>query len=300
VTRSFLGACAMLLATLPAKGIRAEPQASVPSAPAMAAPTSAQCARAYEEAQEQRKSGQLSAARDNLRVCARDECPDFIHTDCSTWHGEVQGELPTLVLSATSGGRDLQEVTVSTKDKLLALRLEGQVIELDPGQYDLRFSASGMKPQLLRFVVARGERNRLVRVELVPLTATVPPEPTDTPSSPPTAPLDAPPGRSLTAPAVLTGVGLVGLGGFVALGAWGRSSESQLAERCAPRCESEQVADTRSKYVLADVSLGVGVVSLALAAYTFFTSGPPDTTGARGVAVQAGARDLRMTYGGSF
>lgn len=299
MTRSFLGAGAMLLATLPAAGAHAEP-ASVRSAPTMAAPSNAQCARAYEAAQEQRKSGQLSAARDNLRVCLRDECPDFIHTDCLTWHGEVQAELPTLVLSATSGGRDLQDVTVSTKDKLLALRLEGQVIELDPGEYDLSFSASGMRPKLLRFVVARGERNRLVRVELVPLRATAAPEPTDTPRSPTTTPLPPPPGRSFTAPAVLTGVGLAGLGGFVALGAWGRSSESQLAERCAPRCESEQVADARSKYVLADVSLGVGVVSLALAAYTFFTSEPPATAGARGVAVQASARDLRMTYGGSF
>jgi hypothetical protein len=264
-----------------------------------AAPSNAECVRTYEQAQEQRKSGQLAAARDNLRTCARDECPSFIHDDCSTWHSEVQAELPTLVFGATSRGRDILDVTVSTKEKLLALRLEGQVIELDPGRYDLSFTASGMRPEVLRVVVARGERNRLVRVELVPL-GEEPARETDTPSAP-VAPARELPRRSLTTPALLASVGVVGVGGFVALGAWGRASESNLAGSCAPRCAGEQVSETRTKYVLADVSLGVGVVSLALAAYTFFSWEPPPASGAaRGVGLHASERDWRMTYGGEF
>lgn len=261
------------------------------AAPASDSPSTAECARAYEQAQEQRKSGQLVAARDALRLCSRDECPDFIHSDCVSWHGEVQAELPTLVFSATSQGRDLADVTVAVGGKVLATRLEGQVLELDPGEYDVRFSAPGMVPQVVRFVVARGERNRLLRVELVPVAAKVPP---------PAPVVVVPTSRSLAAPAIFASAALVGVGGFVALGAWGRSSESKLELRCSPRCDHDEVTAVRSKYVLADVSLGVGVVSLALAAYTYFRASPPASGVAQGVGMQAGAGDVRMTYGGRF
>jgi hypothetical protein len=282
--------------TLPSLGVvllvllgNARAHAAAPATPL----SNEECAGAYEQAQEQRKSGRLVAARDTLQLCAREECPGFIRDDCSAWHAEVQAELPTLVFSATSGGRDLTEVHVAAEGRVLATRLEGQTIELDPGEYDLTFTAQGLRPQRENVVVARGERNRLVRVELAPLT----------PSVAPVAPVRIePPPRSFTAPAVLAGVGLVGVGGFVALGAWGRSSESRLADTCSPRCASDDVASTRAKYVLADVSLGVGVASLALAAYTFFrgSPGPAPSSSSQGVGVQASSTDWRMTYGGRF
>jgi hypothetical protein len=256
-----------------------------------AAPSSAECAQAYEHAQEQRKSGQLMSARDTLWLCARDECPDFIHTDCLAWHAEVQAELPTLVFRATSEGRDLTEVTVAASGRVLATRLEGQIIELDPGEYDLSFSASGTEPKTVPFVVARGERNRLLRVELTPLR---------TASPAPISPVAPRFERSLAAPAIFTGLALAGVGGFVALGAWGRSSESQLEQTCSPQCGSDRVADVRAKYVLADVSLGVGVASLALAAYSFFRQAPPASSGARGLGMQAGVSNVGLTYGGRF
>ncbi|RYZ06389.1 MAG: hypothetical protein EOO73_15525 [Myxococcales bacterium] len=267
---------------------RAEEGAAAPAG----TPSSAECAQSYEQAQEQRKSGALVAARDTLRLCARDECPGFIRTDCLAWHAEVQAELPTLVLSATSEGRDLTHVTVTEGGgRVLATRLEGQVIELDPGEYDLGFSAPGTQPQTVRFVVARGERNRLLRVELLPIAAAVP-----APSRPPPPRFE----RSLTVPAIFTGVALVGVSGFAALGAWGRSSESKLEGSCAPQCAKDEVAAVRTKYVLADVSLGVGAASLVLAAYTFFRQSPPGPSGATGVGVQAGPQVAGVTYGGRF
>jgi hypothetical protein len=182
-------------------------------------------------------------------------------------------------------------VTVTSGVKVLATRLEGQVVELDPGEYDLDFSASGFKPLSAHFVVARGERNRLLRVELEPLEA----------SRPAVAPAaELPPAASSTVPALFAGVALLGVGGFVTLGAWGRSSESKLELRCAPRCEHDQVADVRTKYVLADVSLGVGVASLALAAYTFLRQAPAPASAGAGVSMQAGRSDVSMTYGGRF
>jgi hypothetical protein len=284
-----LASALTLFALLAAGRARAEEPAASPTSSTSSA-SSEQCAAAYEQAQEQRKSGRLVEARATLRLCARDECPGFIHDDCLTWHGEVASELPTLVFSATSGGRDLVDVRVATSDRVLATRLEGQVIELDPGEYELTFSATGSEPRPLQLVVARGEKNRLVRVELTELT---PPGP-DVALAPPRA------DRSLTVPALFAGVGLAGLGGFVALGAWGRSSESRLADTCSPGCNADDVGSVRTKYVLADVSLGVGVAGLALAAYTFFSQSPRSSGRAGGVSLHATSSDLRMTYGGHF
>lgn len=275
--------CALAVAVL-------APRARAEAVTTQAAPPSnEQCAGAYEQGQELRKSGRLVEARDALRVCARDECPGFIHDDCLAWHGEVQAELPTLVFSATSGGRDLTDVTVQAGSRVLASRLDGEVVELDPGEYELVFTAPGLAPQRRHFVVARGERNRLVRVDLTPAETEASPEATLAPQ------------RSLTVPAIFAGVGLVGIGGFVGLGAWGRSSESELSDGCAPQCVHDDVASVRTKYILADVSLGVGIAGLAVAAYTFFRE-PPATTSrsTSGVGVHASSSDVRFTYGGRF
>jgi hypothetical protein len=117
--------------------------------------TNAECARAYEDGQVQRKSGRLVEARSTLQLCARDECPDFIRADCVSWYGEVQGEVPTLVFAARSQGRDLADVRISLGDRVMAARLDGQAIELDPGEYDFRFEAAGMQPLTQRSVGAQ-------------------------------------------------------------------------------------------------------------------------------------------------
>jgi hypothetical protein len=254
----------------------------------------AACARAYEEAQEQRKSGQLVLARSTLQSCARDECPEFIHNDCGAWYGEVQNEVPTLVFAARSQGRDLSEVRVLAGARELSSHIDGQVVELDPGEYDFEFQAVGMRLLEQHFVIARGERNRLIQVELEPMTT----EPGG-PGSPGVAPSTR---RSLLWPGIFAGAGALGVAGFATFAVWGRSNQSKLERTCSPVCNPEQVSDVRTKYVIADVSLGVGVASLAVGAYLFFnrSSVVQAHAGAPRIAVTASPRDARLLYGGEF
>ncbi|HEX2874104.1 MAG TPA: hypothetical protein VHP33_22770 [Polyangiaceae bacterium] len=258
-----------------------------------AAATNAECARAYEQGQVERKSGQLLSARSTLQMCARDECPDFIRSDCANWYGEVQSEVPTLVFAARSQGRDISDVRVSVGDRVLSARVDGQVVELDPGEYDFDFRAPDLRPLRQHFVVARGERNRLIQVELEPVAA----------ARVTAAPALARPGRSLLLPGLLVGVGAVGVAGFAGLGSWGHSQENQLESSCSPRCSDARVSEVRTKYLLADVSLGVGVASLALGAYFFFSQGSSDAQ-ARAqrprVAVLATSKGASLAYGGAF
>lgn len=260
--------------------------------------TNAECATAYEQGQEQRKSGQLIGARSTLQACARDECPDFIRSDCSTWYGEVQNEVPTLVFAARSNGRDLSDVRVSVGARVLVARIDGQVVELDPGEYDFEFRATEMRTLVQHFVIARGERNRLIQVELESLAPG--PGPAESAASPAPAPAAQ---RRLLLPGIFAGIGVAGVAGFAGLGAWGHSQENELEGSCAPACSAERVSEVRRKYLLADVSLGVGVASLALGAYIFFSAGSSDAQAQRRVpqvSLLASPEAAGVAYGGSF
>jgi hypothetical protein len=248
----------------------------------------AQCAQAYEQGQVQRKSGGLLQARSTLQQCAQDECPDFIRNDCLGWFAEIQNDVPSLVFAAKSQGRDLSDVRVSLGSRVLTPRIDGQVLELDPGEYDFRFESPGMQAQTVHFVLVTGERHRLIQVDLVPV-ATVAAEPAKATVRPRP--------RSLLLPGILVGVGVVGLGGFAGLGAWGHSNESKLELSCSPNCSKDKVSEVRTKYLLADVSLGVGVASLALGAYFFLRQ---DSGDAPPVTVSASARTATVTYRGAF
>ncbi len=73
---------------------------------------------------------------------------------------------------------------------------------------------------------------------------------------------------------VLGGLGVAGFGVFTAFGLMGLSAKSELdARACKPACPGADVDDARKKFLVADVGLGVGVVSLALAAAVFLGRG---------------------------
>jgi hypothetical protein len=67
----------------------------------------------------------------------------------------------------------------------------------------------------------------------------------------------------------LTGAGALALSGFVVLGSWGYSEKRDLERTCSPFCQSSEVDKVRTKYVVADACLAVGVLSLGVATYLF-------------------------------
>jgi hypothetical protein len=257
-------------------------------------PAGAACVRAYEQAQEQRHSGKLLEARVQLQGCAGDACPGFIRSDCTTWYGELQTEVPTVVFAARSAGRDLTDVRVSLGQSVLASRIDGEAIELDPGEYDFQFTAPGMQPLTQHVLISRGERNRLQRVELAPLSK-------DADAGRGAASLPPPAQRSWVLPAVFGGVAALGLSSFGVFGAWGHSEESRLEATCSPHCSKDQISSVSTKYAVADVSLAVGVASLGLAAYLALSSSPQRRAAqTSSFDVQASARSLSASYQGAF
>ena len=65
------------------------------AAPAQAGDAAA-CAEAAERAQPLRRAGSLRAARAQLLVCARKECPRVVRKDCEGWLADVDRSIPTV------------------------------------------------------------------------------------------------------------------------------------------------------------------------------------------------------------
>jgi hypothetical protein len=87
---------------------------------------------------------------------------------------------------------------------------------------------------------------------------------------------------------------VLGVGGFVALGASGLSAEHHLRDTCAPGCADSEVRSVRTRYALADFSLGVGIVSAAIAGYLYLSGGPER------VAVAIDGRGASLVVGSRF
>jgi len=100
---------------------------------------------------------------------------------------------------------------------------------------------------------------------------------------------------------LLGGVGVAGLGVFAGFGAKSLGDESALRTTCAPRCAAGDVDAIRHEHTAADVGLGVGVASLAVATLLFFTrptTTPPRPSSTAGVALSFSAGV--STLGGTF
>jgi len=236
------------------------------------------CVRAYEQAQALKADGKFLRAREQLLVCARGACPALVKRDCVAWMEEVEPRIPSVVLAARDpSGADLTDVTVVVDGEPVASRLDGKELYIDPGLHRFTLYASDGRTAE-RDVLARvGEKARPLTFELGPARA--PPEER------------APPPPFLAY--VLGGVGLTGLATFGVFATIGKVDEQKLRDQgCSPNCSKDDTDAVKRKYLVGDIGLALGVVSLAVAAYLYF-SRPSRRAAARVFVTPLGA-------GGSF
>jgi hypothetical protein len=250
------------------------------------------CVDAYERGQEQRLAGALLDARVRFASCAADACPAFIHEDCARLMAEVNSEVPSVSFEVTSGGRPIVAVRVSEEDRVLAERVDQTPVEFDPGSHWLRFETPGAEPVTQMLVLGRHDKNRRIRVEF-PILAPAPPGRRD-PAAPAT-------GAVNPVPWVVLGVGALGVSGFALFASAGSSKEAELERTCAPSCGANEVQSARTNYVLADVSLAVGVTGFLLGGYLLLTpDSKPATSGAFPMVVRLGPGGGTAAVRGDF
>ncbi|HVH45214.1 MAG TPA: hypothetical protein VM925_22835 [Labilithrix sp.] len=236
------------------------------------------CADMYKNAQVQRKSGALRRARESLLVCVSDRCPSILQPDCTRWLTEVEAALPSVAIAAKGAdGKDITTVRVTVDGQPFTEMLDGKSLSIDPGAHVFVFEHGSEQPIEQTIMVREGEKARVVSVSWAKTQSDV---------SGTTAAAPAKRGAPTTA-WVFGGIGLAGLATFGVLGIHGMSRRSALEDECFGQCSQSKVDSIKSEFMIADIALGVGVVSLGISAALFLTSGGSSEQSAAAARSQA-------------
>jgi hypothetical protein len=279
-------------------------------APASAAADAKTCVASHASAQREVKAGRLKQAAQLFTACGSDNtCPEQLRAECSELLDKVKTTVPSVIFSAVDGkGADVSNVKVYIDDALLVDGLDGRAVELDPGKYHFRFVLPDNSELSVDALVREGEKNRLIGVRAAeekqaplgapaalaqPVAVEAPPKPLEK--------------KTPVAAWVATGVAVVGFGTFGTFAILGSSDKKKLDD-CAPNCpESEQSRhdSLKTKYLIADIGLGVGAVSAIVAGVLFLTAGPSEAErrakeGNRGLSFNATTNGGQLILRGQF
>ena len=274
------------------------------------------CVAASDQAQTLRDENKFRRAREALLTCARDACPGIVRKDCEKWLAELDSSYPSIVIGARDArGRDVLGVRVLLDGAVLTERLDGKPMLIEPGEHFLRYESAGTVPFQERVVIRVGEKNRALTVQLQPAaspasepspataSADATPAAASSDASATPAPRSEAPGERTRSPAlalVFGGIGVAALGSFAYFGVTGKADINELRSSCAPHCEQSQVDDAKRKLLIADISLGVGIVGLAAATWVFLAQSASPSPAASALDVRALPGGGMASVRGSF
>jgi len=141
-------------------------------------PTTVDCLTASEKSLSLRNDHKLRAARAQLLVCASSSCPADIRKECGRRVDEVNAAIPTIVFGAKDPkGNDLSAVKVTMDGEVIADKLEGTSISLDPGAHTFTFESAGQPTTSKAIVLREGDKERREIVQLGQPSTSVPVQP---------------------------------------------------------------------------------------------------------------------------
>jgi hypothetical protein len=259
-----------------------------------AEPSVDECLSSNESAIKLRNDHKLRASRAQLLVCAASSCPTEIREECERRLAEANAQLPSIVIEVTDAdGRELTAVKVSVDGEVVAEKLDGTAILMDPGEHALKLEMPGRQPVSARIVAHEGEKGRREKYAFGPAGPASPPpassqaqQPGQTQTSADTASTETgmPTGRKVAL--AIGGLGVVGIGvgsvlGIMAKSAWDSSqSECATPTNCPHRDDALRDHDSASGLALGStIAMTVGFVGLAGGALLWFitpsTQSPP-------------------------
>lgn len=241
-----------------------------PSAPTSAAsPENADCESAISRGRALREKGQLKAASDLFIVCSQPSCPGSVSQECTTLFSETQKLRPSVALVAKDKDRQLVDARVLMDGELLAERLDGRAVLIDPGPHEFRFEVAGRPPVVIQALIAEGEKNKVLVAEF-----------SSSDPAPPAMPAPAVPAeqsgsshRITPGVYVLGGVAVVAAIGGTTLRLIADSEFRDLERTCKPYCTEDDKSPTKTKYVLSTVAFGVGAAALVSAGVMYLVTG---------------------------
>jgi hypothetical protein len=234
--------------------------------PARANADAAACADAAERGQELRASRKLVDARERFVVCAQRECPAVVRDSCTEWLEDLDKRIPSFVVDAKDDhGRDMRDVSVTLDGSPVPASVLSVAMYADPGPHVVRCVAADHEPASEEILLREGEPLRVVSLTL---------RSTSLPPPPPTSEKPRRPFPIL--PVSLGALSVVSLGVFGVVGATAVSDYNSLNHDCAPRCSSDQIDSVRTRFLVADIALVVGVLAGAAAVGLWILDRPSD------------------------
>lgn len=223
---------------------------------AQSAPTKQQCADAYTQAQVLRAKDKLVLAKKQIDLCNDPACPQALRKDCTAWLVELQESVPVLAVDVVDqSGRAIATAHVTVDGSAVA---SGQSLTLDPGTHTIAADAPDMIGASETIELGKGEKHHAT----LTLKARAAAETTE-PSARPFP----------VVPVVLAVAGVAFVGAFAGFGLAGNAKRSDLdAANCKPNCAPSDVDAIKTDYVVADVMLGVGIATLAVATILFIVA----------------------------
>jgi hypothetical protein len=233
-------------------------------AAAQAEPSEPSC-EAVEKTEPLRAQGQYREARVQLLECVNAQCGGDVRRGCAATLQKLDAVTPSIVIRAEDeGGNDVTDVAVSSGPDLLVNSLDGMAIAVDPGEHVFTFQRPGEAPVTQKLTIARGEKFRPIDVKIGSRPTLALPDAASAQSDSGIS------SERLAGGVSLIGVGVAGLAGFTWLGLKARSREEELND-CKPNCSDGRVNSVEKRYLLANVSLGVGVAALGAAAWVLLS-----------------------------
>lgn len=222
-----------------------------PSAAAPTPSTAEECAATAEHAADLRDGGRLRDAAAAFAVCARDACPRIVRDDCRRGLQDLDERGPHLISKLRDAdGHDVADADLALDDQPLSVDARTRGLLVDPGTHVLSARRGGAVVARSTVIVTANDGLRTVELTLAR------PAPARSPEAPP-------PTAASKAPWIVGGVGLALVVVGSALGAWTYADYRDLEESCRPDCASSRVDPVHTRGVVADVALGLGVVTLA-------------------------------------
>jgi hypothetical protein len=283
--------------------------ALLPRAAQAVDPTTADCLAANERALAMGNEHKLRTARAQLLVCAAASCPSDVRAECVRRVGEVNGAIPTIVFEARDAqGRDLSAVRVTMDGELLAERLEGIALSVDPGFHTFGLETVDLPRVEKRLLIREGEKDRRERVTFgaaAPAGADGPvttlrgtalgSEPRATDGN------QTQLGPRRVGAIVAAGVGVIGLGLGIGYGLDAMSTRDTAQATCPTQCADQHGVDlwhqAHTAGTVSTIAFIVGGVGLATGAVLWFTGGSSADAGpTTQVGLGPGTMELRRTW----
>jgi hypothetical protein len=223
----------------------------------------AQCLQAYEDGQMLRRQGDLLSAAQKLLACGGPACPVRMQRDCQRWWDEVQRSLPTVVFRVRGADNASLSGASIAIDGAAPQPLDGRALQMNPGQHRVVFEHPGYVPLHTPVFITEGEKLEPHDVTLTASSDAGRPRLSALTAGAPAVPLDPEPRarRSWTGPIAAGGVAALGGVGLAYFGSSAKSGEQAL-DRCTPDCSRGSVDDVKRDYLMANLSLGIGVAAL--------------------------------------